>query len=36
MGKKAKKAGRHHPASGPLDANRAMNEMKAQKAAGIQ
>ena len=36
MGRNAKKAGRHHPASGLLDANRAVSEMKTQKAAGIQ
>jgi hypothetical protein len=36
MGRNAKKAGRHHSAFDLLDANRAMSEMKAQKAAGIQ
>jgi hypothetical protein len=36
MGRNAKKAGRHHSAFDLLDANRAMSEMKAQKATGIQ
>jgi len=36
MGRKAKNAGRHHPASEPVDAKSAMSEMKAQKAAGVQ
>jgi hypothetical protein len=36
MGRNAKKVGRHQPASEPTDADRAMSEMKAQKAAAIQ
>jgi hypothetical protein len=36
MGRNAKNAGRHHPASGPTDANKAMNEMKPQNNAGTQ
>ena len=37
IGRKEKKAGRHQPESTELpEANRAMSEMKAQNAAGIQ
>ena len=37
IGRNAKKAGRHQPESGELmEADKAMREMKAQKAAGIQ
>jgi len=37
IGRNAKNAGRHQPESGePTDANRAMSEIKAQNAAGIQ
>ena len=36
IGRNAKKAGRHHPGSDPLDADRARRERKAQKAAGVQ
>ena len=37
IGRNAKNAGRHQPASGePTDANRAMSQIKAQYAAGIQ
>jgi len=37
IGKNAKNIGRHQPESGePTDANRAMSEIKAQNAAGIQ